>query len=165
MSREKTFEVRFYLKEEFAKALRQGQDLPELKPLKDVLTRHDVGVHNQLDEFQSFLTKLQKIENWEQEVQDPDHRLFLRELEEFTLKTVLDDSKREYLGREFSVEPKNGPYKGSEADRLIKDLQALEPFNLFAKGAAKTEKGVRKVYRPKKHPGTTGPNPDIFRGF
>lgn len=165
----KTFEVRFYLKQEFAKAVRDGADIPELKPLRDILERHNVELHNQLDEFQAFLLKAQKVENWKEAYPDGAERKFLQEMEAFTLSTLMKDEKRAYLSREFTIERSRGkgPFKGNEADALIEDLQTLNDGDgaLFGESPRATDRGVRKVYRPKRHPGTTGTNPDILGRF
>ena len=162
---DKTFEVRFYLTQEFAKAVRMGEANPALDPLRDILTRHNVTLHNQLDEFQNFLLAMQKVDNWGKAYPDPDERKFLRELEAFTLPAVLDDSKRSYLSREFTIERAQGlgSFKGNEADALIRDLQTLDGSALFGEGPRAMDKGVRKVYQPARHPGTSGPNPDVLK--
>lgn len=163
----KTFEVRFYLKDKFAKAVREGRSLKELEPLNKVLKDHNLGLHNQLDEFEGFLQKLPGESDWDKNFADPEVSKFLKEMKDITVKTVRDPSKREYLSREFTIEPPDGaaPYKGNEANAVIKDLQKLSTLGIFGEGPRKTEKGVRKVFRPKRHPGTTGNNPDILRRF
>ena len=160
----KTFEVRFYLKEEFAKAVREDRSLKELEPLNKVLEDHGLGLHNQLDEFESFLQKLPAEQEWDKTYHDPDVNKFLKEMKDITVKTVSNPDKREYLSREFTIEPPEGvgPYKGNEANKIIKDLQKLSSLGIFGEGPRETVKGVRKVYKPKRHPGTTGKNPDIL---
>lgn len=152
------FELRFYLTWQFADAVKKGVDAPGLAPLQAALGRHGAKIdHSQLDEFQNFLIKHQAVENWEEAYPDPKERKFNFELEAFTLKTVLDDVKREYLSREFTVSTDSGrSFQGTGADALMADLNALENSGILGTGPRVQRAVCRKVFFPARHPGTTG---------
>jgi hypothetical protein len=147
------FEVRFYLTKEFAAAARAGEEIPGLAA---ALKQIGGSLECQLDEFQNFLFEKQKIGNWEQAYPDAAERKFQKEMEAFTLKTLLNDGKREYLAREFTVAVKgNKNFRDSEADAVIAVLQTLDGKGIYGKGPKQTDKGVRKVFFPPRHPGTS----------
>jgi len=157
---EKAFELRLYLTEAFANAARNGQSDPAMKPLQDVLDRHGAKLKSELHKIQDFLLKKQKVTNWEEQHPRERGRNFLFNLEAFALRTICDESKREYLARDFYVSM-NGRkmFRGDEADDLIRDLESLKSSGILGTGPRINrgrEPGVRKVYFPKHHPGTRG---------
>jgi len=143
---DKTFEVRFYLTRRFADAVRQGRDIPSMKPLKAVLEKHGVTLQNQLDEFQDHLKKWQEIQNWADYYPDEQTIANEHKFEKFTLNAVLDDRKREYLSREFSlVKGDKTPFSGLNADGVVADLEALGP-KFIGTGPRMKEPKTRKIY-------------------
>ena len=179
----KTFDVRFYLKDEFAKAARQDAyfpftedaingvsdhfvaDNPEIVALYKVLAKHGVSLHNQLDEFVDYCVKYAQVEDWETAYPDENERKFHQQLLAMTQATLANPEKCEYLAREFTIERAGGnpdflgAFSGDEADAIIADLQAIFNSGVYGEGPRPTEQGVRKVYAPKRHPGTTVAHP------
>lgn len=128
----RTYEVRFYLTRRFADAVRKmhkepgAKPLPSMKPLLTVLAKHGAKLENQLDEFQGQLKAWQEIENWEAAFPDPAERANEVWFEKFTLNTVLNDSKREYLSREFTLVVGDKKFfSGEEVDNLVADIENL----------------------------------------
>ena len=91
------FEVRFYLKRRFADAVRGNKTVHGMKQLQKVLAKYGAKLENQMDEFQAQLRAWQKIENWEALFPDPQQRANEMRFEKFTMNTLLNDAKREYL--------------------------------------------------------------------
>jgi hypothetical protein len=142
----RTYEVRFYLTRAFADAVRLKQGGADIAPLQDVLSRHGATLENQLDEFQEQIRRWQEIENWEALFPDPQQRENERWFEKFTLETVLNDRKREYLSREFTLVVGDKKFfSGHEADALIADIEALGPA-VIGTGPRIKEPVTRKVY-------------------
>jgi hypothetical protein len=182
----RTFDVRFYLKEAFANAARNHKDLsaqpgmagdqrgeetsPELSTyiLLYALLSIGYGVHNQLDEFQEYVEKHDAITDWEEAFPEENERKFHQQLLAMTKATLADPVKCEYLAREFTVEklledtPQfQGAFtEGKEAEAIMNFVKVtLERFDMAGEGPRPTDGGVRKVYAPKRHPGTTVPHP------
>ena len=170
-----TFDVRFYLKDEFARVARKPDALSE-KPkldideirvalLFDVLDKFGMSLHNQLDEFQEYVDKQKAIKDWEKAYPNKDERMFHQQLLAMTERTLADPQKRDYLSREFTVERPGGnpeflgAFKNREADKIILALQSLYDTGIYDEGPRPTEKGVRQVYAPPRHPGTTVSHP------
>jgi hypothetical protein len=163
------FEIRFYLKDEFAKALRKGESHPGLTPLNDVLVKHNVGLHNQWDQSVKTLKEMQQVRNWDQSTMSEQEKKWGWDMEVYILDRITSDCDErgrgwvpsDYLRREFTIErADHGMYKGNEADQLIADLQSLyeAPDSVFGEGPHDRDRGVRKLYRGI-HPGTTVPAP------
>ena len=149
------FQLRIFLKEEFARAAARHEQAEGLKPLQDVLKKHGASLdHNQFDEFSEF------VENIKAHPSALAHEQ-TRKLLELTEKALANPEKVSYFKREFTVSL-NGRERlsGNEADALMADLAALEGKVLTAgkafNGAGQPVPAVRKSYYPKnnRHPGT-----------
>lgn len=178
-TKDSTYDVRFYLKDEFAKAVRKQLagtppwelflNEPGMIALYRILGEHKMSLHNQLDEFEAYVAEHTDID-WAEKYPDEQERVFHAQLTAMTIATLQDEEKREYLGREFTIEISGGnpqfqgAFKGDEADEIIKDLQSIFNSGIYGEGPRKTEKGVRKVYTPPMHPGTTVPHPGSNKG-
>lgn len=142
----RTFEVRFYLKKRFAEAARQGQTVRGMKPLLAVLEKHGASLQNQLDEFQEQLFAWQEIGNWDELFPDAQSRANEMRFEKFTLSTVLNDSKREYLSREFTLVVGDKKFfSGDEVDALVADIESLGA-KIIGTGPRIKEPVTRRVY-------------------
>jgi len=141
----RTFEIRFYLTRAFADAVRAGKT-QGIEKLTDVLSRYGATLENQLDEFQDHLMRWQEIANWEEAFPDPGQRANEMWFEKFTLATVLNDRKREYLSREFTLAiDEKKFFSGNEVDAIVADLEALGP-EVIGTGPRIEEPVTRRVY-------------------
>lgn len=180
----KPYQVRIFLKEEFAKAVRQRiadeaalktgakvkvEYLPEgIKPLTRILEKHDAKIdHNQFDEFRNFVVNA--LDDWENgpilEIENAapgEQKEHDRKLAILTTTSLLTDEKRPFFKREFTL-AMNGKttFTGNEADALIADLETLGDGPVLTGGTvfipnrpSRDVGPVRKSFVPMRHPGT-----------
>lgn len=155
------YQVRIFLKQEFAEAVSRHETPAEIKPLMDILARHDAEIdHNQFDEFSGFIKWADaNLENTP--FPDEDKKQQMRNLLALTKNSLANEEKASYFKREFTLSI-NGKsqFNGAEADALIEDLKTLGDGPLltsgkgFVPGKSYEVASVRKSYVPKRHPGT-----------
>ena len=158
---EQPYQVRIFLKKEFADAVSGDKTPEEIKPLMDVLAKHGAAIdHNQFDEFSKFVawaeTNLDKTP-----FPDEDKKQQMKNLLTLTKGSLANEEKASYFRREFTLSM-NGKsqFSGPEADALIADLQALGDGPIitsgkgFVPGKSYDVPPVRKSFVPKRHPGT-----------
>ncbi len=161
MSEERPYQVRIFLKKEFAEAVSRHETPKEIKPLMDILERHNASLdHNQLEEFSKFVAWAD--ENLDKTpFPDPDKKEQMQKLLTLTKNSLANEEKRSYFAREFTLSVGNkSVFKGSEADALIADLEKLGDGPVitsgkgFVPGKSYDVPPVRKSFVPKRHPGT-----------
>lgn len=154
MSEQAPFQVRVFLKKEFAEAVSRGEKPADMQPLFDVLAKHSAALdHNQLDEFEQFVVDAEAG----RKTKIPADQVAA--VLDLTKNSLANPEKRSYFAREFTLSV-NGKdlLSGTSADKLIADLQALGDGPIltsgkaFAHGMGREVGTVRKVQLPKKHP-------------
>ena len=156
MSDQKPYQVRIFLREEFAEAVSRGRTPKEVQPLFDVLAKHDASLdHNQFDEFSTF------VKNAEAGLPTPIPQEQAQALLALTKASLANEEKRNYFKREFTLSiGGKSMFKGNEADSLIADLEKLGDGPIitsgkgFVPGKNYVVPPVRKSFKPKRHPGT-----------
>ena len=159
MSNDRPYQVRIFLRKEFADAVNKGITPKEIQPLIDAMDRHGAAIdHNQFEEFSKFVqwadASLAKMQPSEQK----DH---FEKLANLTRGSLADEEKQSYFKREYTLRigPKS-QFNGPEADALIADLEKLGDGPIitsgkgFVPGKSYEVAPVRKSYVPKRHPGT-----------
>lgn len=175
MTTERPYQVRIFLKQEFAEAVNNyprpkekdahfdlREALPEAaKPLKDILEKHGAGIdHNQFEEFSSFVGWMDA--NFDKmRFADEDKKQQMQRLVTLTKGSLADAEKCSYFKREFTLSMGGkSQFSGSEADALIADLNKLGDDKIitsgmgFVPGKSYAADPVRKSYVPGRHPGT-----------
>ena len=160
MSDQKPYQVRIFLREEFAEAVSRGAAPKEVQPLLDVLAKHNASLdHNQFDEFSTFVRQAET---------NPDAITFptsdkeqIQKLLALTKASLANEEKRNYFKREFTLSiGDKSMFTGKEADALIADLEKLGDGPIitsgkgFVPGKNYVVPPVRKSFKPKRHPGT-----------
>jgi hypothetical protein len=161
MSNEKPYQVRIFLKEEFADAVNRDAPPPEVKPLMDILAKHDASIdHNQFDEFSKFV-KWAEANVDTHAFPSEDKKDEAKKLLALTKNSLANEEKASYFKREFTLSIKGkSQFSGAEADALIEDLKTLGDGAIltsgkgFVPGKSYDVEPVRKSYVPKRHPGT-----------
>jgi len=161
MTNKRPYQVRIFLKQEFADAVSGHTTPKEMKPLMDILKRHNASLdHNQFEEFSKFVTwaeaNLDKTK-----FDSEDQKQQMKGLLALTKNSLANEEKRSYFAREFTLSVgKKSLFTGAEADALIADLKTLgddaiiTPGKGFVPGKSYAVPAVRKSYVPKRHPGT-----------
>ncbi len=114
MSNQWEYQVRIYLGDEFAKMARRDPDNPAIKPLADILSRHDAAMKCQFDAFASYVVEAEKhgTENYP--------------LYDWTKATIEDPAKEAKYTKSFTIYVDgNEVYAKEKADALESDLQPL----------------------------------------
>jgi len=154
MNNERPYQVRIFLKQEFAEAVSSGKTPKEIQPLLDILAKHDASIdHNQFEEFSNY------VKNWKTaDVPFPDDQR--KPLRDLTEKSLADPEKSSFFKREFTLRIAGETlFSGDKADALIADLQTLGDSSIltqgkaFAHGNGREVTPVRKSFVPKNHPG------------
>lgn len=161
MEKKRPYQVRIFLRQEFADAVKNKQMRDELQPLAEVLMKHDARIdHNQFDEFSDFLVKAdaKMAANDFASAQEKD---YTQKLATLTRNSLANEEKQSYFKREFTLSMKGKTlFDGAEADALIGDLEKLGTDSLltagkgFVPGKSYDVPAVRKSYVPLRHPGT-----------
>jgi len=148
------YQVRIFLKKEFAEAVSRGITPKEMQPLLDILAKHGAVIdHNQLEEFSQFVIDAEAGRKTKIPADQVAGVLAL------TKKSLTNPEKRSYFAREFtlSMGGKDLLY-GTAGDALITDLKTLGDGPIltsgkaFAHGKGWDVEPVRKSFLPKKHP-------------
>ncbi len=114
MSNQWEYQVRIHLGDEFAKIARRDPDNPAIKPLADILSRHDATMKCQFDAFAGYVAEAEKhgTENYP--------------LYEWTKATIEDPAKKAKYTKSFTLYVDgNEVYDKEKADALKSDLQPL----------------------------------------
>ena len=122
MSNQWEYQVRIYLGDEFAKLARRDPDNPAIKPLADILSRHDATMKCQFDAFAGYVAEAEKhgTENYP--------------LYDWTKATIEDPAKKAKYTKSFTlyVDGKE-VYAKEKADALESDLQPLASGKLVTR--------------------------------
>ena len=114
MSDQWQYQVRVYLRDEFAEVARRDPDDPAIKPLADVLGRHRAAMKCQFDAFAGYVAEAEErgTENYP--------------LYAWTKATIEDPAKKEKYLKSFTLYVDgNEVYAKQQADALEADLQPL----------------------------------------
>jgi predicted GNAT family acetyltransferase len=150
------YQVRIFLKQEFAEAVSRHETPEEIQPLLDVLAKHEASLdHNQFEEFSTF------VKNAEAGLPTPIPAEQVQALLALTKASLANEEKASYFKREFTLAIKGkSMFNGAEADALIADLEKLGDGTIitsgkgFQPGKNYVVPPVRKSFKPKRHPGT-----------
>ena len=119
MSGDWLYQVRIYLSDAFAGMARRDTANPALKPLADVLTKHNAGFKCQFDAFADYVAEAEK--------QSAQHF----PLYEWTKATIENPVKKAKYLRSFTLQVAGEDLYGKEiADALEADLQPLVGLGL-----------------------------------
>lgn len=114
MSEQWRYQLRVYLDDEWAKVARSDPDHSALKPLTDVLNRHQATLISQLDAFEGYVADAER--------EGPENF----PLYKWTKATLEDPVKRAKHGQSFALRVSgNEVYAKAAADALEADLQPL----------------------------------------
>ena len=116
------YQIRIYLDEPLAGVARSAPGDPRLKPLADVLRRHDAAMKCQFDAFADYVADAEKNgrENYP--------------LYEWTKATIEDPVKKEKYSKSFTLYVGGAEvYAGEKADALEADLRPLVGGALVAR--------------------------------
>lgn len=155
MTKPRPYQLRIFLNEEFADAARHHKTTAGLEPLLAVLKKHHAALdHNQLDEFTEFLATMDA--HPEIPLRGAGKRLY-----DLTKGALANPEKCSYFAREFTISVGGKmTFVGHDTDALVEDLKKLGSKTVLTRGKAFREgkvrnvSPVRKVYIPKRHPGT-----------
>lgn len=158
---EREYQVRIFLKEEFAKAVKDKRNPEAMQPLMDVLAKHNASLdHNQFEEFSTFVAWAEKNLDTTK-FPDEDKKQQMKNLLALTKNALANPEKQSYFKREFTLSiGDKSLFTGAEADALIADLEKLGDDAIivggkgFVPGKSYDVPAVRKSYKPKRHPGT-----------
>ena len=124
MSEQWKYQLRLSLSDEFAQAARDNSDLSELKPLMDVLDKHNAELVCQFDAFADYVFAAEKngVEHYP--------------LYEWTKSVVNNTAKEAKYIKEFTLYVEGDEvYAKDKADALETDLQALVGGEVITKMA------------------------------
>jgi hypothetical protein len=114
MSDQWQYQIRVYLGDEFAQAARRTPDSPALKPLTDVLVRHDATMKCQVDAFADYVAEAER------------RGTAGFPLYAWTKATIEDPAKNAKYSKVFTVYVEGDEvYDKAKADALEADLQPL----------------------------------------
>ncbi len=114
MAHQLKYQIRLYLDEVHAEVARRRPDDPILKPLSDVLSKHDAKMKCQFDAFADYVAEAENngAENYP--------------LYEWTKATIEDPAKKEKYTKSFTLYVGGDEvYAKEKADALETDLQPL----------------------------------------
>ncbi len=114
MADELKYQIRIYLDEPLAGVARRAPGDPRLKPLSDVLSKHDAKMKCQFDAFADYVAEAENngAENYS--------------LYEWTKATIEDPAKKEKYTKSFTLYVGGDEvYAKEKADALETDLQPL----------------------------------------
>jgi hypothetical protein len=158
---EQPYQVRIFLKKEFAEAVNADKAPEEIQPLMDILARHNASIdHNQFEEFSKFVTHAERTLDLTKPAENDKQQQMINLLT-LTKNSLANEEKASYFKREFTLAiGGKSQFSGPEADALIADLQKLgdgaiiESGKGFVPGKSYDVPPVRKSFVPKRHPGT-----------
>ena len=116
------YQIRIYLDEALAGVARRAPGHPSLKPLTDVLGKHDAALKCQFDAFADYVAEAEK--------NGAEHY----PLYEWTKATIEDPAKKEKYTKSFTLYVGGDEiYAGEKADALEADLRPLVDRALIAR--------------------------------
>lgn len=114
MSQQWEYQVRVNLAEDAARLARQDPGNPALKPLSDILAKHNAKLRNQLDAFSDYCAAAE-------EAGDQDSVLY-----KWTKSVIQDPAKIEKHSKAFSIYVGGAEIYGKEAaDAIEAEIQPL----------------------------------------
>ncbi len=114
MSDEWQYQVRIYLSDAFADVARGNPDDPAMRPLTDVLGKHDARLNCQFDAFAGYVADAEK------------HGTDKYPLYAWTKATIEDPAKKAKYTKAFTLYVGGDEvYAGAKADALEADLKSL----------------------------------------
>jgi predicted GNAT family acetyltransferase len=148
------FQVRIFLKKEFAEAVMRHETPKEMQPLLDILAKYDAAIdHNQLQEFTQFVADAEAGRKTKIPADQVAGVLAL------TKNSLANPEKHSYFAREFTLSVGGKDLlQGTAAEALIADLKALGDGSIlthgkaFIHGGSRDVDAVRKSYLPRVHP-------------
>ena len=148
------FQVRIFLKKEFAEAVMRDETPAEMQPLLDILAKYNAVIdHNQLKEFTEFVADAEAGRKTKIPADQVAGVLAL------TKNSLANPEKRSYFAREFTLSVGGKDLlQGTAAEALIADLKTLGDGPIlthgkaFVHGGSRDVETVRKSYLPKVHP-------------
>ncbi len=108
------YQIRLYLDEEHAEVARRHPDNPSIKPLADIMSKHDATMKCQFDAFADYVAEAENngAENYP--------------LYEWTKATIEDPAKKEKYTKSFTLYVGGDEvYAKEKADALEADLRPL----------------------------------------
>jgi hypothetical protein len=122
MSETWQYQIRIYLEDEAAKLARTSQEDSSLKPLTEILKRHNTKIKSQYDAFADYVAEAEKngTENYP--------------LYKWTKVTIENPEKKEKYVKAFTLYANGDEVYGKEiADALERDLNPLVGGGLITK--------------------------------
>jgi len=124
--KEWTRQIRIYLSDAFAAVARENPYAPEMKPLNDVLKKHDAVLKSQFDAFAGYVreaeTAIAKVAGTDRE--EAVRRQYF--LHQWTKDTIENPVKKAKYQKEFTVYVKGQEtYPAEIANKIEADLQNL----------------------------------------
>jgi hypothetical protein len=114
MSEPWQYQLRINLSDELAEAARSAPDSPALRPLRDILARHDTAMKSQFDAFADYVAEAER------------HGTEGYPLYEWTKATIENPAKKAKYLKSFTLYVKGREvYDKEEAEALEADLQPL----------------------------------------
>jgi hypothetical protein len=114
MSTQWQYQIRIYLADEFAEMARSDPKNPALKPLTDILAKHDAALKCQYDAFAGYVAEAEQ------------HGTQNHPLYAWTKATIENPAKKEKYIKSFTLYAGGQEVYDKEiADALEKDLQPL----------------------------------------
>lgn len=122
MSKPLNYQIRIYLADEFADIARRDPDAAALKPLTDILKKHNAAIKSQFDAFAGYVA--------EAEAQGTeDYPLY-----KWTKATIEDPAKQAKYKKSFTVYAGGDEvYAKEKADALAQELEPLVGGDMVTK--------------------------------
>jgi hypothetical protein len=122
MSNQWQYQIRIYLADEFAEMARSDPKNPALKPLTDILAKHDAALKCQYDAFAGYVAEAEQ------------HGTQNYPLYAWTKATIENPAKKEKYIKSFTLYASGQEVYAKEiADALEKDLQPLVGGDLITR--------------------------------
>jgi hypothetical protein len=122
MSNQWQYQIRIYLADEFAEMARSDPKNPALKPLTDILAKHDAALKCQYDAFAGYVAEAEQ------------HGTQNYPLYAWTKATIENPAKKEKYIKSFTLYASGLEVYAKEiADALEKDLQPLVGGDLITR--------------------------------
>lgn len=133
-------QIRINLAEQFAQAARKDISDPILKPLADVLKKHNAVIKNQFDAFSDYCKEAEARG-------DTDTDLY-----RWTKDTIERPGKEEQYATRFTIYADGGKetYSNAVADVLEADLKPLEASGMITKVSRISTDPAKNPQAPKK---------------
>lgn len=154
MEQEWTRQVRIYLSEEFAEAARKNPSDEKLKPLMDVLEKHDATLKCQFDAFAGYVHEAEQAID---SVKGTPQEAAMRQryfLYEWTKDTIENPVKKEKYSKEFTVYVKGREtYEAATANAIEADINKLVDGENITRVRNRDSNPANNPQMPKKYHG------------